>query len=162
MKPTDTITNLYNHHLWTNLRLLESCKQLTSEQLQAKVIGTFGYIQETLEHVVRAEKSYLSRISTGQPYLHSPAAASMTIADMIESVRQSGLALVEWAPKVQAGDVVEIDWDGTLRDVPKTVLLTQAINHATEHRAQIMVIMTQLGVEPPNLDSWTYFDGLDP
>jgi uncharacterized damage-inducible protein DinB len=86
----------------------------------------------------------------------------MTIEDMIESIRQTGLALVEWAPKVQAGDVVEIDWDGTLRDVPKTVLLTQAINHATEHRAQIMVIMTQLGVEPPNLDSWTYFDGLDP
>ena len=80
---------------------------------------------------------------------------------MLESARQTGLGLIEWAPKVQAGDVVEIDWDGTLRDVPKTVLLTQAINHATEHRAQIMVIMTQLGVEPPDLDSWTYFDQMD-
>ena len=161
MKPTDTIKNLYNHHLWANLRLLESCHQLTNEQLQAKVNGTFGSIQETLEHIVRAEKSYASRISTGQPYLHLPAAAPMAIADMIESIRQTGLLLLEWAPKVQAADVVEIDWDGTIRDVPKTVLLTQAINHATEHRAQIMVIMTQLGVEPPNLDSWTYFDGLD-
>ena len=161
MKPTDTITNIYNHHLWANIRLLESCKQLTSEQLLAKSIGTFGSIQETLEHIIRAEKSYISRISTGQPYLHSPATVPMTIADMIESARHTGQALVEWAPKVQAGDVVKIDWDGTLRDVPKTVLLTQAINHATEHRAQIMVIMTQLGVEPPDLDSWTYFDGLD-
>ena len=161
MKPTDTITYLYHHHLWANIRLLESCKQLTSEQLQSNLTGTFGSIQETLEHIIRAEKSYISRISTGKPYLHSPAAVPMTIADMIKSARQTGLALVEWAPKVQAGDVVEIDWDGTLRDVPKTVLLTQAINHATEHRAQIMVIMTQLGVEPPNLDSWTYFDGLD-
>jgi uncharacterized damage-inducible protein DinB len=40
------------------------------------------------------------------------------------------------------GDTVRIDWDGTPRDVPKTILLTQAINHATEHRAQIMAILT--------------------
>jgi uncharacterized damage-inducible protein DinB len=161
MKPTDPLTHLFDHHLWANLRLLESCQQLTGEQLQANLTGTFGSIQETLEHIVRAEKSYLSRISTGQPYRHPPDAAPMTIADMLESARQTGLDLIEWAPKVQAGDAVEIDWDGTLRDVPKTVLLTQAINHATEHRAQIMVIMTQLGVEPPDLDSWTYFDQLD-
>jgi uncharacterized damage-inducible protein DinB len=32
------------------------------------------------------------------------------------------------------------------------------INHATEHRAQIMAILTQLGITPPELDSWSYFD----
>jgi uncharacterized damage-inducible protein DinB len=63
---------------------------------------------------------------------------------------------------VQASDAVEIDWDGTLRDVPKTVLLTQAVNHATEHRAQIMAILTQLGIEPPELDGWSYFDQREP
>ena len=47
---------------------------------------------------------------------------------------------------------------GTLREVPKTIMLTQAINHATDHRGQIMVIMTQLGIQSPDLDSWTYFD----
>jgi hypothetical protein len=29
------------------------------------------------------------------------------------------------------------------------------------NRAQIMVIMTQLGVQPPELDSCTYFDKLE-
>ena len=86
MKPTDTITNLYNHHLWANLRLLEWCKQLTSDQMQAKVMGTFGSIQETLEHIVRAEKSYVSRISTGQPYRHPPDAAPITIEDMLDLI----------------------------------------------------------------------------
>jgi uncharacterized damage-inducible protein DinB len=45
--------------------------------------------------------------------------------------------------------------------VPKTILLTQAINHATEHRAQIMAILTQLGIQPPDLDGWSYFDELE-
>ncbi len=80
---------------------------------------------------------------------------------MTESSHSTGSGLIEWAPKVQASDTVQIDWDGTLRDVPKTIILTQVINHATEHRAQIMVIMTQLGIEPPNLDSWSYFNELE-
>lgn len=36
------------------------------------------------------------------------------------------------------------------------MVLVQAINHATEHRAQIMTTLTQAGVEPPSLDGWTY------
>ena len=78
---------------------------------------------------------------------------------MAESLRYSGEGLIEWAPKVQATDSVEVlaDDDQPIQ-VPKAVILTQAINHATEHRAQIMVILTQLGIEPPNLDSWSYFE----
>ena len=80
---------------------------------------------------------------------------------MTESVRTSDSGLIEWAPKVQAGDTVQVNWEGAHRDVPKTILLTQAINHATEHRAQIMAILTQLGIQPPELDSWSYFDELE-
>jgi uncharacterized damage-inducible protein DinB len=75
-------------------------------------------------------------------------------------VRTTGVGLIEWAAKVPAGDTVQVDWEGTPRDVPKSIILTQAINHATEHRAQIMAILTQLGIEPPDLDSWSYFDEL--
>ena len=158
MKPTDTLTTLFSHHLWANLRLLEQCAELTSEQLDATISGAFGSIRDTLQHIVTAEQSYFSRISTGQRYYRPEDAMPMTITEMEESVRKTGLGLIEWAQKVQANDKVLIDWDGTPRVVPKTIILTQAINHATEHRAQIMVIMTQLGIQPPDLDSWTYFD----
>jgi uncharacterized damage-inducible protein DinB len=62
---------------------------------------------------------------------------------------------------VHADDTVTVDWDGTPREVPKTILLTQVINHATEHREQIKAIMTQLGIEPPDLQGWAYFDEMD-
>ncbi len=74
-------------------------------------------------------------------------------------MRASGAGLIEWAPKVQAGDSVPIDWDdGTVVALPCTILLTQAINHATEHRSQIMAILTHLGIQPPDLDAWSYFE----
>jgi len=35
------------------------------------------------------------------------------------------------------------------------------INHATEHREQIKAIMTGLGIEPPDLQGWAYFEQQD-
>jgi uncharacterized damage-inducible protein DinB len=161
MKPTDTLTTLFSHHLWANLRLLERCAELTPEQRDATAIGAYGSIHDTLQHIVTSEQSYFSRISTGKRYDRPEDALPMTITEMVDSVRTTGSGLIEWAPKVQAGDTVQIDWDGTPRDVPKSIILTQVINHATEHRAQIMVMLTQLGIEPPDLQSWSYFDELE-
>jgi len=161
MNPTDTLTTLFRHNRWANLRLLERCAGLSDEQLDATLLGTFGSIRDTLQHIVTAERSYLSRISTGQPYRHPKDAPPLTLAEMAEWARTSGAGLIEWALKVQAGDTVQVDWDGAPRAVPKTILLTQAINHATEHRAQVMAILTQLGIEPPELDGWSYFDEME-
>ena len=161
MNTTDTLTTLFRHNRWANERILERCAGLTDEQLDATIVGAFGSIRDTLQHIVTAERSYFSRISTGQPYRRPEDAPPLTIAEMTESVRTSGSGLIEWAPKVQAGDTVQVNWEGAPRDVPKTILLTQAINHATEHRAQIMAILTQLGIQPPELDSWSYFDELE-
>ena len=151
MQPTDTLTTLFSHNLWANLRLLERCAALRSEQLDATISGAYGSIRDTLQHIVIAEQLYFSLISTGQRYDRPEDAPPLTIAEMTESVRTTGAGLIEWAPKVQAE---QLDWEST----PKTIILTQVINHATEHRAQIMAILTQLGIQPPELDSWTYFN----
>jgi len=139
-------------------RLIDRCSELSSKELDATISGTYSSIRDTLEHIVTAEQSYFSRISTGQRRRRSEDAPHLTIAEMTESVRTTGTGLIVWAPKVHANDTVQVDWASTPRDVPKTIILTQVINHATEHRAQVMAILTQLGIQPPALDSWTYFN----
>jgi uncharacterized damage-inducible protein DinB len=161
MKPTDALTTLFRHNLWANLRLLEQCTELSTKQLNATITGTFGSIRETLQHIVYAEQSYFARISTGEPPFRPEDAPPLTLAEMVESVRMTGVGFIEWAPKIQANDSVMLNWDGQPREVPKTTILTQVINHATEHRAQIMAILTQIGIQPPSLDSWSYFDELE-
>ena len=160
MKP-DTLTTLFNHHLWANLRMLERCAALTPEQLEAGIAGSYGTIYETLEHIVKAEQSYFSRISTGQPYGRPKDAPPMTMDEMTEALRATGSGLIEWASRVEAEDTVQVNWEGSPRDVPKTILLTQVINHANEHREQIKAIMTEIGIEPPDLQGWQYFDEMD-
>ena len=97
----------------------------------------------------------------GQPYRRPQGAPPLTMAEMQDSIRTSGEGFIVAAPNVQAQDSVTVDREGTPRSVPSTILLTQAINHATEHRAQITAVLTHLGVEPPSLDGWTYFYSRD-
>lgn len=157
----ETIATLFRHNLWANVRLFEVCAHLSDEQLDASVTGGYGSIRDTMQHIVNSERSYLQRITTGKPYRRPQGAPPLTMAEMQDSIRTSGEGFIVAAPKVQAQDSVAVDWEGTPRSVPSTILLTQAINHATEHRAQITAVLTHLGVEPPSLDGWTYFYSRD-
>ena len=161
MEPIGTLQIIFRHNLWANIRLFEHCQELTDKQLDASIKGVFGTIRNTLLHIVRAEQSYYSRISTGKMYKHPVEAPPMKVSEMIEVLKTTGKGFIEWVTKVQENDTVEIDWNGKLRDVPKTIILNQVINHATEHRSQIMSIMTQIGIEPPDVSSWTYFEEMD-
>ena len=51
------------------------------------------------------------------------------------------------------------NWVAVVLGLPATVLLmVQAITHSTEHRTQISAIITQLGVEPPDMSGWKYME----
>ena len=95
MNSTDTLTNLFNHNLWANMRLVEACAGLTEDQLDTTVTGTFGSIRETFRHIARAEKSYFSRISTGEMYRHPEGAPPMTMVEIGESLRETGAGFIE-------------------------------------------------------------------
>ena len=157
----DTLKTIFRHHLWANLRLFGACLDLTNEQLNAVIPGVYGTIWETLRHIVSAEQSYFSRISTGRMFQHPDEGPPKGVPALIELVVANGEGFIEWAQKVQAGDRVDIDWDGELRQVPKTIILNQVINHATEHRSQVMTMLTQIGIEPPDVSSWSYFRELE-
>ena len=162
MQPYPFLETLFRHNVWANLQLLETCKSLSEEQLQSTSTGVYGSIGDTWQHIVRAERSYFARISTGRPYPTPANEPPLTFEQMAASLRQSCEGLIEWAPKVGADEAVEVQWDNNGMQapvhVPKAVILTQVINHATEHRAQIMAILTQLGIEPPDLSGWAYFE----
>ena len=112
-------------------------------------------------NIARAEQNYLHRVSTGQRLERPDNEPQMTLAEITESLRRTGTGFIELAAKIPADDTVQMKWkDDNMYDVPKSIIINQALYHGIEHRAQIMVIMTQVGVEPPDLQSWEYFDSL--
>ncbi len=148
---------LFRHNLWANLRLFDVCATLNEQQLAASVPGTYGTIYDTLSHIVRSEKGYLRRLSGREPEHPLSRENTPDIATLRFHAKNSGEGLIEVAANVRPSDAKHVPWkDGEARMVPDGILLAQVINHATEHRAQIMTTLTQLGIEPPELSGWQY------
>ncbi len=165
-RPGDTsvLTSLFRHNRWANLKLLDFCAGLSDDQLQATAVGTYGSIRDTLLHIVRAEVDYVNRATGTRP----PALpAALRPLDQFpgfqvlkDAARWADDELSQLAVAARADSIVR-ETDPQQRvavEYPLGSLLTQAINHATEHRTQISAIVTQLGIEPPDMAGWAYME----
>lgn len=45
---------------------------------------------------------------------------------------------------------------GVGHEVQSSIPIVQALHHGTLHRGQVCAILTGLGIEPPDLQVWTY------
>jgi uncharacterized damage-inducible protein DinB len=152
----EPLVDLFRHHMWANLRLLESCESLSDAQLDATVQGTFGSIRATLSHLAGAEESYIARLTGVRRADALSEDASASIAELRAHLNRSGEGLIDAARRVGTIGRIRVAWGGQVWHVPAGIILTQAINHATEHRAHITTIITQQGLVPPNIDGWAY------
>jgi len=150
----DVIVRLFEHNNWANQHMIETCKSLRDDQLDAAPrSATKGTIRETLIHLVSAQRNYLATLT--QPLDVRPT-TPVTFADLEEVARTSGAALLAL---VRGDSGYTIDTPVQTRDrhmVQPWVLLVQVINHATDHREQINSMLTELGISPLDLDSWSY------
>jgi uncharacterized damage-inducible protein DinB len=153
----DIFLDLYKHHLRANMTLLDACEQLSDEGLDAGATGTYGPIRDTLVHLFAAEGRYLAAM-TGRDA--APDAlkegAFPGIAELEERARVSGEELIALAQNAKSNEVIKVERGGQTYEIPISIFFAQAINHGTEHRSHVCTIVTQQGLEPPNLDVWTY------
>ena len=154
---TTSLNELFQHNRWANERILEACRDLSDKQRAASVVGTYGELGYTLIHIVRAESWYLSLLTGWEPPVRWEIPGPWPGIDvLLERARFTGDRLCELAGQADPDALV----DRGDAQVPTSVVLVQAINHATEHRAHAATILTQLGIEPPLTDGWT-FGGFD-
>jgi uncharacterized damage-inducible protein DinB len=161
---SESLVEMFRHNAWANQRLFDACEGLSDAQLDATVVGTFGSIRNTLVHIVGAQERYVAALAeTGPVSVIRERDPFPGLAELRDGARTSGEALVEMAAHAQSGATVTTTWRGGGYTLPVWLLLVQAINHATEHRAQVAAILTQQGIAPPSMDGWTYheahFDG---
>ncbi len=153
----DLFSDLFKHNRWANLRLLDACERLDDIQLERTVVGTYGSIRDTWVHLVAAEGRYVALLSDRQPdNSFSERTGFTTWNDLRTRVQHSSDALIAVAENFDATRILRGIRRGEAYTMPAIVPMIQVINHATEHRAHITAILTQLGIEPPVLDGWQY------
>ena len=151
---TTTLHALFRHNRWANEQILEACRDLTDEQRATTVEGTYGELGYTLVHIVRGESFYLNALTGWEPPVRWEIAGPWPGIDtLLERSRFTGDRLIEIADTTAPDRMIDTGDD---EFVPAWVQLVQAINHATEHRAHVATILTQIGIEPPPVDGWTF------
>ncbi len=151
------LVGLYRHNVWANLRLLEACAGLSDTQLDASTAGTYGRLRDTLVHLCAAEERYVSTLAGKRP--DRPLRESdgfPGFAELSARARGSGEALVAIAVEADADWTITAPYRGQDTTVRAGIVMTQAINHATEHRQQAMTAMAQQGLGVPDLSGWAY------
>jgi uncharacterized damage-inducible protein DinB len=151
----DLRTDFVRHNEWANMALIDACRSLTEEQLDATSAGTFGSIRSTLHHIVSAEGGYATRLGHEPSPKLAGDAPWPGLDGLVEMVRAAADALAV-ASLEASGRVIEVGPEHHRREVDAGVILVQASHHGTDHRSQIATILTNLGIEPPDLSSWDW------
>jgi uncharacterized damage-inducible protein DinB len=160
MAGMDLLVEFFRHNAMMNRRLMDACRQLSPEQLGATATGTFGSIGATLVHIANAQAGYAARLMDMERPERLPEDPFPGFDALAERFARADAQLEEAATRAAQDRDVQVTGDdppGTWR-MPVSLFLLQAVNHGTEHRSQVATILTQLGIEPPNMDGWTYFD----
>ncbi|MGH7541441.1 MAG: DinB family protein [Gemmatimonadota bacterium] len=150
------LEDAFEHHVWATLRILDVCLELSPEQLQTAVAGTYGSIVDTARHIVGADASYLFVLSDGRiARIDEDQMDLPELRTTMEGYADAWSEVLAQDPDPEAFLVRRRD-DGSETHAPVGIRLAQALHHGTDHRSQICTALTTLGMEPPLIDVWDF------
>ena len=156
------LADFFRYNLWANQVLLDSCTPLTDAQLDATAAGVYGSVRAIIMHLFSSEESYAGRVGGQAPGSRLMESDGFPGFDELRHrAEQSGQALITFTEAATEADLtrtLHLD-DGTY-DAPVYIILIQAINHAIDHRSQIATVLSQQGIELPDLAGWGYNDAV--
>ncbi|TVR75632.1 MAG: hypothetical protein EA415_03265 [Sphaerobacteraceae bacterium] len=145
---------MFRHNTWATQELIEFCKQLSPSELETTGTGSVGHLLMTLNHIVHAETNYLRRLSGLQfDWLNSEDMMDLdTLGTRISATLDGWEAYLD--RDIDPEEIYYVD-DGEYA-VRAGVIITQAIHHGNHHREQVCAILTGLGYQPPDIQSWEF------
>jgi uncharacterized damage-inducible protein DinB len=159
------VRNLYAYNLWATDHQLTVIRQLSEEQFNRELGGSFPSIRLTLLHIVGAEELWITRLLEGQSPTRMLADEDYPTLENIE--RQLGATRVKWKNYLDGlvdDQLAEPFFYRNLRgeqiSLPLWQILHHIANHATYHRGQITSMLRQVGVTPPGVDAVVFYHSL--
>jgi uncharacterized damage-inducible protein DinB len=151
------LVEMFKQNQWANQKLLDFCEGLDTSLLDATAAGVFGTVHDTLRHILNAEIRYIAILTSPRPDELSIRDETLPlIAELKRRNIRAGEGLIRCAKEIPDGTILKgEDREGDYQ-APASNIFVQAFNHSTDHRSQISTILTQHGIEPPELDGWTY------
>jgi uncharacterized damage-inducible protein DinB len=151
------LDDAFAHHVWATRALLDACAGLTPEQLETNVPGTFGTIIGTFRHLVGADSWYRFRLlGDAYPPVSEKDEETLDLAALQSLADEIGATWTETFGRDPDELIVVHRDDGSETHATVGLRLAQVLHHGTDHRSQISTTLTQIGVQPPEIDLWAF------
>lgn len=153
---------IYAYSNWANQRILDTCEKLSQEQFLAGQGSSTATpcIRDTLVHMMSAQQVWLARCNGVSPTRLLDPQEFGTLALLrqywnqveqdtqayVNAVRDDVLRQTMAYTSTKGQPFSNLRWQ---------VLLHQ-VNHATQHRSEIAMLLTQLGHSPGDMDLLVY------
>lgn len=147
------VQRLARYNRWQNGQLYAAAGGVSDEERTRQRGAFFGSIQATLNHLLWADRMWMSRFA-GTPRPEGGIADSVSLCRDWQDLRRARVELdetiVEWAEHLEpawlAGDLT---WHSGVakREITgaKWILVSHFFNHQTHHRGQVHCLLTQAG-----------------
>ena len=159
-----SLVRLLKHMAWANQKTIAHLQTLPEEALGAFATNPKWFVGEIVHHIVDSADHYAFRIS-GKPVLSQPDGPCIDevkgLNDLFRIMEQAAkvdAALLE-CEKLEDIQLEFVNYEKKLVKRWRSTILSQAIHHATEHRAQIASALEAKGFVPVDLDEldlWAY------
>jgi len=149
---------------WQAKRLLDAVRDLPIEVFEPSRGSSHGGIKGTLQHMYGADFIWMQRVQ----------GASLTRADVVlpesrEELEEKWLRVIaEW--KEWAASLPDSEWehrleytmfDGSRRSNAVWQIVLHVVNHGTLHGGQVVGMLRQAGITPPQTDQIFFYRELE-
>ena len=159
MKKSEILT-LYQYNAWANARILNTASQVTAEQFLAPASYSHGGLRGTLVHVLFAEWIWRVRwagISPTEGLMPEDFPTFEALRSRWTTEEKALMAFVENINEQKLDSVVQYSRTGG--EPRKNILwhlMLHLVNHGTQHRSEVAIMLTDFGHSPGDIDFITY------
>jgi len=155
---------------WANKTMVEACASLPSLDLERDLGASHGSLINILRHTYLSDLAWRDRILRGElpaladiavPNHYSGAALEFTVADLQKSWPAIPASLLQWLDSVTDTDLdlvmpCLLPSGGALQ-LTRAEIILHDLNHGTVHRGQVVSLLRSLGIQPPNIDVFSFY-----
>jgi uncharacterized damage-inducible protein DinB len=151
----DAFRHFYNYHFAENRKVWEHVTSLTFEQFTQKVDYSRGSVREQIVHLLAADDVWFSELRGVEP--SEPLSDTIDVDD--REVIRAFLDKVENNSRAYLADLQDdMLFSKPIKEPEEDQILTiwqvllHVANHATDHRAQLLRVLHDFGVETKSQD----------
>ncbi len=160
MKSEIGIEKLIKHMGWANQQIIKKIGELPDEALGAYVVNPKWTVAEMIHHILSSADWYGSLLTDEEYIDFDQPTSTKEMVDLSEKAKIFDGRLLR---ACEGPDVLfpKPDESGNTIKRARSTILSQAVHHATEHRAQLVSALEFRGHATINLDDfdlWGYAD----